>query len=110
MKQTRGSLIAGLTILTALCSALPSTAKAQCSTGQSGCGGRAEFVPYPGSSASCFRVFWQNGRNGSSNFCVPRGQNHIMHVQPGDTFCDWDRNQHLPDNCNRKWISVPGPN
>jgi hypothetical protein len=110
MIPKRDAFIAGFALLTAISVALPNTAHAQCSTGQSGCSGRAQFVPYPNSAASCFRVYWQNGRNGSSNFCVPRGQNHFMQVQAGDTFCDWNRNEHLPDNCNRKWINVPGPN
>ena len=75
-----------------------------CSTSQAGCAGVAYFGPF--NQAASFRVWFGNGANGQSNFVIPAGQNHGIHVQSGDTYSSAWGSNGVPDNTPRNWINV----
>jgi hypothetical protein len=75
-----------------------------CYTNQQGCAGVAWFYGN-GNTVSC-SVYFNNGGSGQSNFVIPNGQNHGIHVQYGDTAaCVWGRDG-VPNGTPRKWIYV----
>lgn len=75
-----------------------------CYTNQQGCAGVAWFYGN-GNTVSC-SVYFNNGSSGQSNFVIPNGQSHGIHVQYRDTYaCVWGGNG-VPNGTPRNYIFV----
>lgn len=85
--------------------AAPTLEILSCHTGQSGCSGVATFVNNSGRDQS-FTVWFQNGRQGRSNFVLRNGQTHGLHVRTGDTWSWAWGSQTVPEQNPRYWINV----
>lgn len=74
-------------------------------TSQPGVSGICTFRnPGPGYTGNT--VWFNNGANGRSNFVLPPGTSHGIHVQTGDTYSTVAGNVEVPTNAPRYWCPV----
>jgi hypothetical protein len=76
-----------------------------CYTNQQNCAGVAWFYGNSPQGVSC-SVYFNNGAGGQSNFVIPSGQDHGIHVQYGDTKACVFGTNGVPNGTGREWIFV----
>jgi hypothetical protein len=78
-----------------------------CYTNVRSCYGRAYFKNTDGSRYASFRVYYNNGSNGHSNFVLPPGGDHWMTgIRYNDTYASAWGSSGVPDGAQRYWIYV----
>lgn len=107
--STTGQCFYGLIVFASMFLAGSVGAGTECITDQPGCEGLAKFANTSASEHECCTVFWGEGSQGNTNFCMEPEGTHELHVRVGDRYCCVQANERPSADCAREPIRVPGP-